>query len=182
MPGCARKIALEAVFVGHEALEIGIVRIRLRHQIEQVERAAGSRRQIGGDGRDDTSRRAGDQEDGVAVQRQAGLAVGCGLFLQPNCPAQSPLVADLDCAGIAQGFLDQDVGDFRRLALRFEIDRLDQSVHALALVGLGEARHRAAQRGDRSGFVVAVLSTEPRRRDQERARRRDLPYRVRMVV
>ena len=168
------QIALQAVFVGHEALEVGIRRIRLGHQIEQVERAAGSGRQIGGDGRDDASCRAGDQKDGVLVQSQAGLAVGCGLFLQSNRPALPFLVADLDCAGIAQSLLDEDVGDLRRLSFRFEIDRLDESVHPLALVGFGEARHRAAQRRDRSGLVVAVLSAEPCRRNQERARRRNL--------
>ena len=62
------QIALEAVLVGHEALEIGIVRIGLGHQIEQIERAPGGRRQIGGDGRDDAAGRAGDQEDSVAVE------------------------------------------------------------------------------------------------------------------
>ena len=133
------QIALQAVLVADEALEVGIVRIGLRHQIEQVERAAGSGRQIGGDGRDDTSRRAGDQEHGVLVQRQAGLAVGCGLFLQADRPALPVLVADLDRAGIAQGFLDEEFGDFRRRCARFEIDRLDQGVRPLALVGLGEA-------------------------------------------
>ena len=122
------QIALEAFFVAHEALEVGIVGIRLRHQIEQVEGAAGSGCQVGGDGRDDAASRAGDQEDGVLIQRQAGLAVGGGLFLQPDGPAQSVLVADLDCAGIAQGFLDQEFGDFRWLAFSFEIDRFDESL------------------------------------------------------
>ena len=128
-----------------EALEVGILRIRLRHQIEQVERAAGSGRQVGGDGRNDASRRAGDQEDGVLVQRQTGLAIGGGLFLQPDRPAQSVLVADLDCAGIAQGFLDQDARRLpMRLRSRFEVDRFDQGVRALPLIGFGEARDRAA--------------------------------------
>ena len=107
------QIALEAFLVGHEALEIGIVGIRLGHQIEQIEGAAGSGRQIGGDGRDDAAGRAGDQEDGVPVQREAGLAIGCGLFLQPDRPAQPVLVADFDRAGIAQGFLDQDARRLR---------------------------------------------------------------------
>ena len=110
----------------------------------------------------------------VLVQRQAGLAVVGRLLLQPDRPAQSVLVADLDRAGIAQRFLDEELGDFRWLAVGFEIDRFDQSFRPLALVGLGEAGDRAAQRSDRSGFVVAVLPAEPRRRDQERARRRDL--------
>ena len=107
-------------------------------------------------------------------KRQAGLAVGGGLFLQPDRPALPVLVADLDRAGIAQGFLDQDFGDFRRLAFRFEIDRFDQSVRPLPLVRFGEARDRAAQRRRRAGVVVAVLPAEPRRRHQECARRRNL--------
>ena len=112
------QIALQPVFVAHEAREVGIVGIRLGHQIKQVERAARSCRQVGGDGRDDTSRRAGDHEDGVAVQLQSGLSVGCGLFLQSNRPALPVLVADLDRAGIAQSFFEQDSGDIRRLATR----------------------------------------------------------------
>ena len=94
--------------------EIGIVRIGLRREVEQVERAAGSGGQIGRDRRDDAARRAGDQEDGVACPASAGLAVGCGLFLEPDRPAQAVLVADLDRAGIAQRFVDQEFGDFRR--------------------------------------------------------------------
>ena len=74
---------------------------------------------------------------------QAGLAIGCGLFLQPDRPAQPVLVADFDRAGIAQGFLNQDVCDFGRLSFRFKVDRLDQSVHPLSLIGFGETHDRA---------------------------------------
>ena len=42
---------------------------------------------------------------------KTGLAIGGELFLQTNRPAQPLLVANFDCAGIAQGFLNQDVGD-----------------------------------------------------------------------
>ena len=143
------QIALEAVLVGHEALEIGILRIGLGHQIEQVERASGGGRQIGGDGRHDTSGRTGDKKDGVAVQGETGLAIGSGLFLQTYRPAQTFFVADFDCAGIAQGFVDQDVGDLRRLSFRFKVDRFDQSVRSLSLIRFGEAHHRATQRRGR---------------------------------
>ena len=51
-----------------------------------------------------------------------------GCSCKPDGPAQPVLVADLNCAGIAQGFLDQGFGDFRRLALCFEIDRFDEGV------------------------------------------------------
>ena len=76
------QIALQTVFVGGEALEVGVVGIGLGHQIEQIEGAAGSGRQVGGDGGDNASRRTGDEEYGVRFQRQAGLAIGCGLLLQ----------------------------------------------------------------------------------------------------
>ena len=106
------QIALEAFFVAHEALEVGIIRIRLRHQIEQVERAAGSGCQIGGNGRDDASRSARDQENAVSDPASGRAGRRRGLFLQSDRPAQAILVADLDCAGIAQRFLDEK---FRQL-------------------------------------------------------------------
>ncbi len=59
------EFALEPVRVGREAFQIGILRIRLRGQIQQVEGAARGRRQIGDDGRDDAAGRAGDQKDGL---------------------------------------------------------------------------------------------------------------------
>ena len=74
------QIALQAFFVADEALEVGIVRIGLRHQIEQIEGAAGCGRQIGGDGRDDASRCAGDQEDACSrssVRPGWPSAAGC---------------------------------------------------------------------------------------------------------
>ncbi len=100
-----KQIALQAFFVGGEALEVGIRRVGLRHQVEQIEDAAGCGCQIGGDGGDDAARRAGDHEDAALVESQARLAIGRRLFLQSDRPAQAVLVADLDCAGIAQCFL-----------------------------------------------------------------------------
>ena len=83
-------------------------------------------------------------------------------------------MSDLHRAGVAQGLRDQDAGHFGRRARRFEIDRLHESFRPLALVGLGEAGHRAAHRRDGSGLVVTVQSAEPRRRHQERVRPRHL--------
>ena len=51
---------------------------------------------------------------------------------------------------------------------------LTRSFCALTLVRLGEADHRATQRRDRSGFVVAVLAAKPCGRNQERAWRCNL--------
>ena len=168
------QIALESVFVAHEASEVRIVGIGFRNQIQQVERAARCGSQVGSDGRHDTSRRAGDQKDAVLVERQTVLAPGEGLFLQSHCPTQAILVANFDCAVVAQGLLEHDDGNFRRTSSGLEIDRLDVNFRTLALVGLGEADNRSAQRGNGSGDVVAVLSAKLRGRDQERTRRRDL--------
>ena len=65
MPECGKQIALEAFFVAHEAFKIGILGVRLRHQIEQVEDTAGSGCQVRGNGRDDTAGSARDQENRV---------------------------------------------------------------------------------------------------------------------
>src|SRR5271165_778081 len=54
------EIALQAVFVIDEALQVGAARVGFRDQIEQVERTAGSGCQIGGNGGDDTAGRARD--------------------------------------------------------------------------------------------------------------------------
>jgi len=108
------------------------------------------------------------------MQRQAGLAIGGWLFFQSHGPALVSLIADLHRSGVAQGLLDEELGDFRRFAVRLEIDRFDEGVHPLPLVGFCEARHRAAHRCDRTGLVVAVLSAQPHRRYEECARRRHL--------
>ena len=68
----------------------------------------------------------------------------------------------------------QQVRDLRGVAPRLEIHGLDESIRPLALVGLGEAGDRAAQRRDGSGLIVAVLAAEARRGNQERARSGDL--------
>ncbi len=62
------------------------------------------------------------------------------------------------------------LGNFRWLTLGLEVDRFDEGFRAFALVRLGEAHYRAAQRRDRSGFIVAVLPAKTRRRNQERTR------------
>ena len=103
-----------------------------------------------------------------------GLPVGGRAFLEPDRPAVRPLIADLDRAGIAQRLADQQFGDLRRAAARFEIDGLHQRVRPLALICFGEAGHGAAHGRSRSGLVVAVLAAEARRGDQECARRRYL--------
>ena len=109
MPVFGEQFALETIFVGHKARQVRIIGIGLWHQIEQVECAAGSGCQIGGDGRNNTSRRAGDYKYAVGAQGQARLAIGGRLFLQTDSPPLAFFVPDLDRARIAQGLLDKDL-------------------------------------------------------------------------
>ena len=169
-----KQFTLESFFITDKALEVGILGIGLRHKVEQIECPARSGCEIRSDGRDNTSGRAGDDKDAVLVERQAGFSVGGRQFLQSDCPALSLFVSDLDRAGIAQSFVDEELGKFRRYAIRFKIDRFDEGIHPLSFVSLGESDDRAAQRSDRSRCVVAVLSSEARRRHQKRARSGDL--------
>src|SRR5581483_11290200 len=131
----------------------------LGYEIEQVERAARCGRQIGGDGGDDASRCTGDHKHRLLVQLQAGLPVCRRFFAQTDGPALTSLVADLNRAGIAQSFLDQEVSDFLRLAIRLEINCLDESIRALALICLGEANDCSTERRNRATLVVAMLPT-----------------------
>ena len=169
------QVALQAVLVGDEALEVGIVRVGLRREVEQVERAAGGRREVGGDGRDDAARRAGDQEDGVLVQRQPGPAVDDGLFLETDGPAQAVLDSrSRPRRGRAASPSIRSSAISDGVASRLEVDGLDERIRPLALVGLGEAGDRAAQRRERARFVVAVLAAEPRGGHRKVPGRRDL--------
>jgi hypothetical protein len=165
-----KQIALEVVFVADKSREIRVVGIGLGYQIEQIECAARSRSQVGGDGRDDASRRSRDHEDAVLIECQAGLAIVRGLFLQTDRPAQSVLVADFDCAVVAQRLPDQDGRDLRSIAIRRKIDSFDEGVRALALVGLGESHYCAAHGSNSPGCVVPMLTAKACCRDQERAR------------
>ena len=141
------QVALQAFLVGDEPFEIGIVRVGFGDQVEQVERAARSGRQVGGDGRDDAARRACDHENGAPVQRQCR---GChrrrAASRRPTVQRCRRLVADLDGTGIAQRFVDQEVGDFRGRAVALEVDGFDERVRPLAFVGFGEAGDGAAER------------------------------------
>ena len=122
-------------------------------------------------------------KDAVLVQHHAGLAIGGGLFLEADGPTLICRVSDLDHTGIAQGLFDQQVGDFGGIAIWFKVDCFDEGIAALPLVRLGKAHHGAAERSDRSAFVVAMMSAKSRRRHDERPRRRRLAHtRVRIVT
>ena len=111
------QIALQAVFVGDEPLEVGIVRIGLGHQVEQVEGAAGCRGQVGRDRRDDAAGRAGDHENAVLGRASARVVRRRRLLFETDGPALVAGVSDLDGTGIAQRLVDQEVSDFRGLRL-----------------------------------------------------------------
>ncbi len=95
------KIALQVVLVGHEALDVRVRRIRLRHLVEQVERASRGGSEIRNDGRDDAARGAGNDEHAVAGEREPAAAVSRQLLLQADHPALLGFMAHLDDPGIA---------------------------------------------------------------------------------
>ena len=169
---------LQSVAVVSEGREIGVVPVGRRREIEQVERAGGRHRQVGGDRRHDAAGGAGDHHDRVRTEldRFTGTRFGIVAALRERrldeCHAEALIVdtADLDTAGVEQGLLDQLRGDRLGLATLGEVDRLDERVGTLLLVRLGESDDRPAERVGRAGFVVAVVAAEPGRRDQERAR------------
>ncbi len=168
------QIAFQIFSVGNKAFEVRIFRIRLRHQIKEIERSAGSSSQVGSNSRDDASRRARDYEDGVLIQDHAGLAILSGPFLKTDRPALVCGVSDLDRSWIVEDLVDQKAGDLSCTAVRFEINDFDQRFRTLPLVCLAEAADRAAQRGHGSGFVVSVMPAQPRPGHKERSGGRNL--------
>ena len=96
--------------------QVGVGRVGLRGEVEQVERATPRRGQVGGDRRHDAAGGAGDEEDRIGAEHFAGLVrVGERALRQADTPAPSVGVADLDAAGIAQGLVDQHIGQRCRL-------------------------------------------------------------------
>ena len=90
-----------------------------------------------------------------------------GTLDEADRPTQVLGVTDLDRARVAQGLVDQDVGERSRLAAGGEVDRLDQDVLALTRQRLGEARDGAAHHRRGTLGVVAVSAAEPGCRDEE---------------
>ena len=168
--GFGDEMLLEGVLALPEEGDLRVVVGRFGHQVEQVERAAAGRGQVADDGAGDAAGRAGDHKDGVLVEGQAGAAVGRRLLDQRDGVAGILEVADLDHAGVAQRLGNEQVGRAGCLAARLEVDHLHQGVAPLALVGLRETGHRAAEGRGRAVGAVAVQATQPRGRDEERAR------------
>ena len=93
------------LLVGDEALEVGVVRVRLGDQVEQVEGpAAGGPRQVRVVA--ETMLPAAPVITKTESPAQRALRVGLASRLdEAHPPAQAVRVADLDRAGIAQGLL-----------------------------------------------------------------------------
>ena len=174
--GLGDQRLLQGIAAFPEELDVFVIPRRRLHQVQQVEDAAGrAHRQIGGDGAGDAAGRAGDHEDGVVIQRHAGLAIAGRLLDQGDGVAQAVVIAHLDDAGVVERLGDQGVGRLGRLAAGLEVHHLDH--HALPgvlrpqglfhVVGLGEAADRAAQGGRRAGCAVAVQPAQPCGRHQE---------------
>ena len=111
--------------------------------------------------------RAGDDDRGAFGEAAVRVFLRRTLD-QADRPAQVLGVTDLDRAGIAQGLLDQEVGERRLLVARTEVHGLDQRALALARERLGEAGDGAAHDRLGAGDVVAVTPPEPRGGDEER--------------
>ena len=166
------EIALELVAIGGKALQVGIVGIRLRHEVEEMERAARRGRQVGRDRGDDAASRPGDQEGRLSrelARRGLGRALG-----EAHGPPQLVRVAHLDRTRVAQRLIEQQLRQRGGLAAGREVDDLDQRLVALAGQRLGEAGDGATHDGRRPRRVVAVAAPEARRRDEEGAGAGDL--------
>ena len=148
----------------------GSLAVGLGEKVEEVEGAAGRRGEVGGDGRDDASGGAGDDEDALLAERHPGRPVFDRQLAHPDRGAEAFRVADLDAARVAERLLDEEVGDDGRRGVGTEVDRLHGRLPLLALERLGEAGDRAAERGDGARGVVAVAAAEARGRDEESAR------------
>ncbi len=103
-------------------------RLGLGGQVEEVEGAAGGRRQVGDDRRDDRPRGAGDHEHGVTAELETRLSLAHRTLLETDGEALSVVIADLDHPGVAQGLGDQQIGQGRGLAAGSEVDDLDQGL------------------------------------------------------
>ena len=171
---------LERVLVVPERLEVGVVRIGCRCQIEQVERAARGGGEVGSDRRHDASGRTRDHEHRVRSEHHAVgghhvaiIAPGGERDLDERDTEAAVVDAtDLDAAGVEQRLLDQLCSDRRGLAAGGQIDCLHQRVRPLLLVRLREADDRSAERVGGAAVVVTVTAAETGCRHEEGARRR----------
>ena len=166
------KDRLEPLPVLHVLPQIGIGRIRLRGEVEEMEGAARGTGQIRGDRGDDAAGRTGDDHDAVRVEGGGSILLGTlrreGTLGEAHAPAPPVGPADLDASGVSQRLLDEQLRHGRGLGVDRQVDRLDQRVGALALVGLGEPGDRPTHGGGGTGVVVAVEATQAGARDQER--------------
>ena len=173
-PEAVEEPALEALRIAAQELEIGVRRIRLGDQVQEIESPTRRRCQIGYDRRDDAPRRAGHHKNRVLPQLHGRYARGHRLFDQTHRPAPARLVTDLDDTGIAERLGHQQLCQSCCRTARPKVDRLDQRIGPLPLEGLGKAHDRTAKRRQGAGFVVAVLTTETGSRYQEGPRPADL--------
>ena len=87
----AARTHLETVPVLDVLPEVRVGRVRLRGEVQQVERAAARAREVGRDGRDDAARCSGDDDDAVGTELDASPAAsrGKGRAARPT-PQRSP--------------------------------------------------------------------------------------------
>ncbi len=134
LPACLDplgQVALEAVAVGVEALEVGIAGVGLGGEVEKMERAGRRGRQVGDDRGDDAAGRTGHHEHGIRGERARRVSL-CRLLVEAHTPSVAVGVPDLDRAGVGRGLGHQGVGECGGLAARRDIDRFDQGIGPLA--------------------------------------------------
>ena len=129
-----RELQALAVLADEGDLRVGAG--GLGHQVEQVERAAARRGEVGHDRARDAAGRSGDHEHAVLRQREARPSVGGLPLLQGDRPAEVVVTTDLDDARVGQGLGHQRLGHLGRGHAGGEVHDLHQRLAALALVGL----------------------------------------------
>ena len=86
-----------------ELRQVGVARVRLGDQVEEVERAtAGGSRQVGDDGRHDASSRTGDHDHRVGTEGARRVRRRRRPFLEADGETNRARAADLDDAGVAE--------------------------------------------------------------------------------
>ncbi len=140
------NIPFQAFPVRIQAREVAVAGIRLRRQIEQVECPAGGGCKIRRNRRNDASGSSRNQENSFPVELHCRFACSRRLLLQSDGPALAIPVSDFHDTGIAQRFLDQQVGERAGFAARLEIDDFHRRIGLFAFEGFGKACHGASQR------------------------------------
>ena len=118
---------LQAVLVGAEGGDVGVGRVGLGDQVEQVERPVRGPSEVGGDRRDDAAGCAGDGEHRVVAELDARWRGSEGNLAQRHRPPLAASVADFNRSRVAQGLLHEQVGNGLGVRVLGDVDRLHRA-------------------------------------------------------